>query len=500
MPATAWSHLVVAIKPSEEGVCCELRDGRVLSFSPEWRKQISVTHRLYVAEDVTKIDRTTALHLERDGRPDLAQIPIVAARRPKQNRNGRGFVMLDAPGAQHGIEKVLVTTTQIRDYFFAPDRSLRWTEQPSWFDVLGVRETSTPAEIRLAYRVRTLELKAGLRPSTGLTQAQLARGLQILMDPELCREYRALRKDANHSVSFPPWTIGCLLASGETRGDLFVVHDLLRFVPQAEERSVRIALRRFRFEGPFVVYRNARKRMLIRFDAAVLPLQWTEDWNTWAHLTLGSTQVKATFWQQTRYRRVDSGFGATTWLQPFASTLTIQDAAFLASRFEAARGFWHRFHPRAEVVALLRAHIEQEPIEAGQAAQWCIARGVRAPIDARLINWEPDYDESYYRELAARAKAVYLFRHEYLFLFDDTIISEIPQAGHASYIFHPPKSLEAFLRQYARTTRHAIRSEPAAARKTLGYCGRVAHLKQPAAWIAKIEQTYASSITQRAPA
>ena len=500
MPATAWSHLVVAAKPSDAGIGCELRDGRVVSLLPEWRKQISVANRLYVAEGVITIDRTTALHLERNGKSDLAQIPTVAAGRPKQNRSGRGFVLLEAAGAQHGIERVLVTTTQIRDYFFAPDRSISWAEQPSWFEVLGVRDTSTPAEIRLAYRVRTLELKAGLGSSTGLTQAQLARGLQILIDPELRRDYLALRNDANHIVSFPPWTIGCLLASGQKKGELFVVHDLLRFAPQAEERSVCIALRRFRFEGPFAVYRDARKRMLMRFDSAILPLQWREDWNTWTHITLGSTKVNATFWQQTRYRRVDSDFRATTWLQPFASTLTIQDSAFLVSRFEAARAFWHRFHPHAEVVALLRARIEQEPIEARQATEWCMSRGVRAPIDARLINWEPDYDESYYRELAARAKAVFLFRSEYLFLFDNTIISEIPKSGNASYIFHPPNSLEAFLRQYARTTRHAIRSEPAVAKKTLGYCGRVAHPKETAVWIAKIERTLAESGKQAATA
>ena len=500
MPASPWSHLVVAVKPSEEGLSCELRDGRVLSFSPEWRKQISVANRLYSAEDVTEIDRTTAVHLERDGRPDLAQISTVAASRPKQNRNGRGFVLLGASGAQHGIRKVLVTTTQIRDYFFAPDRSIRWQEQLSWFDVLGARETSTPAELRLAYRVRALELKAGSSQTAGLTQAQLARGLQILIDPELRRDYLALRNDANHLVSFPPWTMGCLLASGEKRGDLFVVHDLLRFVPHTEGRSARVALRRFRFEGPYAVYRDARKKLLIRFDTAVLPLHWTEDWNTWAHLTLGSSNVKATFWQQTRFRRTESGFQATTWSQPFASTLAIPDSGFLASRFEAARAFWQRFHPHAEMVALLRARIEQEPVEAGEAARWCLSRGVCSPVDARLINWEPDYEESYYRQLAARAKVVYLFRNEYLFLFENTIVSEIPQSGHASYVFHPSLSLEAFLGQYARTTRLAIRTEPQLANKTLGYSGRIAHLKETAAWIANVERTFASPITQRATA
>jgi len=89
MPATAWNNLVIAATSTEEGLRCDLRDGRVISFPSEWRKQISVTNRLYLAEGVTTIDRTSAVHLERDGRPDLAQIPTLAACPPKRNRYGQ---------------------------------------------------------------------------------------------------------------------------------------------------------------------------------------------------------------------------------------------------------------------------------------------------------------------------------------------------------------------------------------------------------------------------
>ncbi|MGH9581431.1 MAG: hypothetical protein ACRD4O_00655 [Bryobacteraceae bacterium] len=189
-----------------------------------------------------------------------------------------------------------------------------------------------------------------------------------------------------------------------------------------------------------------------------------------------------------------------TWAQPFPNTLSVQNAASVAPRFEAARMFWEHFHPHADTVALLRARIEQEPLESGAAAQWCVSRGVRPPVEARWINWEPDYEESFYRELALRANAVYLFRNEYLFAFDRTVISEIPQAGHASYIFHPNTSLEVFLRQYARTTRRAIRSDAPTARKKLGYSGRIAHLKDLSLWIPKIERTRARPAAQRATA
>lgn len=488
VPTTAWNNLVVAVTSGEEGLRCELRDGRILSFGPEWQRQIAITDRLYILDHVIAADRATALYLERNGRLDLAQIPTLAARPPKQNRRGEGFVILDAAGAQHGIETVLVTSRQIRDYFFAPDRSVPWTGQPSWFALFGVRETSTPAEIRLAYRIRSLERNTGGPEFRQIGQTQLARGLQILLNPTLREEYQALLQNPEHQVAFPPWTLGCLLAAGEQKGTLFAVHRLLRFQPQTAERAVRLALRRFRFEGPEAVYRDARRRLLIRFDSSLLPMPWTGEWNTWAHLARGSTTVQATFWQQTRFRRRGTGFEPTTWAQPFPSTLAVENAAAVAPRFEAARVFWNRFHPHADLVALLRAHVEREPMEAEQAVQWCLSRGVCPPVEARWINWEPDYEESYYRELTARAQAVYLFRNEYLFVFEQTIISEIPRAGRASYIFHPSVSREVFLRNYTTTTRQVIRRKAAQAGSVLGYAGRIPHAKDLSVWLTKIER------------
>lgn len=500
MPATAWNHLVVKAIPTGEGLRCELRDGRVIAFGPEWRGQISVTDRLYVAEDVTIADRETPLYLERGGRLDLAQVPTTAVAPPKRDRHGRGLVMLDACAAQHGISKVLVTAAQIRDYFFAPDRYVQWAEQASWFAVLGVRKNSTPAEIRLAYRVRMLELKTNDGETNRSLQAQLARGLQILLDPDLRRDYLLLLEDPDASVAFPPWTIGVLSATGQKKHELFLVNELLSFFPRTEERTARLALRRFRFEGPEAIYRDVRKRLLIHFDSSLLPMQWTDEWNTWAHLALGSVTVKAIFWQQTRFRRTETGFQPRIWSQPFQSTLAVQNPSSVAPRFDAARSFWEHFHPHADIVALLRARLEQEAIEARQAAAWCQVHGVRPPVEARWINWERDYEEAFYRELATRARAVYLFRNEYLFVFDQTVVSEIPQAGHASYIFQPNTSLNSFLRSYAQTTRHAIRTQPKNARKRLGYAGRIPHVKDLSAWIARIEGTVANPVTARATA
>jgi hypothetical protein len=81
-----------------------------------------------------------------------------------------------------------------------------------------VHESSTPAEIRLAYRIRSLELTATKDGGSHEMKAQLACGFQILVDPQLRREYLSLLNAPEHAVAFPPWTGGTMLATGEKRG------------------------------------------------------------------------------------------------------------------------------------------------------------------------------------------------------------------------------------------------------------------------------------------
>ncbi|MGH9435332.1 MAG: hypothetical protein ACRD06_04970, partial [Terriglobia bacterium] len=171
-----------------------------------------------------------------------------------------------------------------------------------------------------------------------------------------------------------------------------------------------------------------------------------------------------------------------------ASTLTVQNTQDLAGRFEQTRVFWQRFYPHADAVALLRARIEREPVNTEDAARWCVARGVPGPVDSRLINWEPDYEERYYRELASRAQPIYLFRNEYLFVLDDAVVAEIPLVGHASYIFRPPGTLAQFLHSYAQTNRREIRRDLGTSRKALGYRGRIPHVRDFEAWLRALQQ------------
>jgi hypothetical protein len=90
--------------------------------------------------------------------------------------------------------------------------------------------------------VRLLELKTRDGDSAQITPVQLARGLQILLDPGLRQDYFGLLENPEYSTALPPWTIGSLLATGQKKGDLFVVSELLRFV-RFRYRSISAAYR-----------------------------------------------------------------------------------------------------------------------------------------------------------------------------------------------------------------------------------------------------------------
>jgi len=110
-----WNALVVKLESSDEGTRCALRDGRSILLPEGWKRHVRIADRLYLASGTTTIDRTTSFYLERRQAPDLCQISIVAARRPKLNPRGVPTVALDVAGQEHGIARVFLTSAHIRD-------------------------------------------------------------------------------------------------------------------------------------------------------------------------------------------------------------------------------------------------------------------------------------------------------------------------------------------------------------------------------------------------
>ena len=80
----------------------------------------------------------------------------------------------------------------------------------------------------------------------------------------------------------------------------------------------------------------------------------------------------------------------------------------------------------------------------------CSEMRIPGDFDVAQISWRPDYDPFFYRQLARRARRIYLFREEYIFDVEKAGVVETPQLGHATYVFAKPRNLDTFLALYTK--------------------------------------------------
>ena len=104
------------------------------------------------------------------------------------------------------------------------------------------------------------------------------------------------------------------------------------------------------------------------------------------------------------------------------------------------------------------------------------------------ITWRPDYDPYYYEQLSKRSRTMYLFREEYIFDLEKCVVVEVPQAGHATYVFAKPARLHEFVWQYAKSTRQDILANRNNVAETLGFLARVVHGKNKAEWLKELQR------------
>ena len=115
------------------------------------------------------------------------------------------------------------------------------------------------------------------------------------------------------------------------------------------------------------------------------------------------------------------------------------------------------------------------------------APGIPTDFDIALINWKPEYEAFYYKQLCKRARHVYLFRSEYIFDCEAAVLVEVPRLGHATYHFSEPANMREFLTIYSRATREEILQKHGSIAESLGFLGRLIHGHNPQAWIKELK-------------
>jgi hypothetical protein len=116
----------------------------------------------------------------------------------------------------------------------------------------------------------------------------------------------------------------------------------------------------------------------------------------------------------------------------------------------------------------------------------CAAVSIPGDFDVALINWKPEYEAFYYRQLCKRARHVYLFRSEYIFDCEAAVLVEVPRLGHATYLFAKPANMREFLAAYSRATREEILQNHGNIAERLGFLGRLIHGRSPQTWLKEL--------------
>lgn len=95
----------------------------------------------------------------------------------------------------------------LRDYFYRVPPADAPEKRRGLYGILGVVPTATPAEMRVAFKLRTLEME-----TAGAPRAQLAapeRAFNVLAQPELRACHDALLADPDVPAVFPAASDHC---------------------------------------------------------------------------------------------------------------------------------------------------------------------------------------------------------------------------------------------------------------------------------------------------
>ncbi len=489
--STLCRQRIAKIERKTKRIECVFANGTTILISPFLATQVSVGDEISFPLATQAVDAGTEIYVGRSaqtsGRRDLYQVSIRYVSQPRKDKREEYFVIAEVQNGQLGISSIRIGSESLRDYFYVADRQGKWERQRTLYQVLQASLSASPAELRLAFKLRDLELRASHAPKSECRA--LERAFNILAQEELRTCYDALLKDSLAPAVFPYGGFGSILVVGERSrdGDAFFTKHILAFLPEQRHRHFRAQLRHCDFYNDRALYRDLGRKLEVGLDPGVLPLVWDATWNQWKHLLGTKAELKGTFVLSGKYRRHRGQWELVKWEIALPSRLEVKLPLDTQSEIQKARRTFHRFGQYSDALEHIRAEIAKAPVEKKELQRICGTLGIPGDFDVAQITWRPDYDPFFYQQLSRRARTFYVFREEYIFDLERGVIIETPELGHATYVFAKPGSMAVFLADYARTTKEDILDNRSNVAERLGYLGRVVHGTNPSGWLKKIK-------------
>ncbi len=422
----------------------------------------------------------------RRARQQLLHATIGNVTQPKPAKTGELFVRAELPNCAGKPKALFISGAAIRRYFYLLD-----TEDPpqSLYRLLRAPETASLEQLRLAWRMRTLELR--VQSAKAREHAAVERAFNILAHPDLRACYDALRKQDDDGAPplFPYGGFGAILVDGRLSDDeeAFFADRILAYKPEMTTRKVSPLLRRCEFLAARVICRDPRRKLEVWLDASALPgLDWDLTWNHWKHWLQSRIEVEATFVHAGKYRFLKGEWVLRKWQAALPSRLQVRLPANLTADIQQALAIHALLGEHADLVRHIRAECEKAPIEYKQVQAWFDEVQGSIHLKPQHVSWRPDYEPYYLEQLRKRSRTWFLFREEYLFVWKNVLIALIPEPGHATYVFASPAEINVFLEHYAALAREDIRWNRDNQATSLGYVGRVVRGKRKKRWLADV--------------
>ncbi len=482
---------VLQIKHEREKAACVVKEGGRVLVSNFLALQIRPGDEIDFPLIAASPEAGTEIYIHKNTSSprtrDVYQVSIGYAAQPKSDKREQLYVRAEIPHGNLGISALHFPCEVLRDYFYVANRNQPWDRQNTLYETLRIPSTTSPAELRLAFKLRELELRAEGAPKAGFFAME--RAFNILAQPELRACYDELMCNSVAPVLFPYGGFGSIIVAGDRSrdGQTFFVARVLSFLPERRQRRFRASLRQADFYADRAIYRDSRRKLEVLLDQSTMPILWDATWNQWKHLLAAKMEIQATFVEAGKYLHRRGEWHLVKWETALPSRLQVKLPPKVAEEIESARRVYHRFGQFSDAFDRIRARIEREPVEKTELQKLCWDLGVPSDFEIAQITWKPDYDAFYYRHLCRCARRLYLFRGEYIFELETVIAVETPQSGHATYLFSKAKSMEDFLAAYIRVTKEDIRKNRNNLAETLGFLGRVVHGVNGRLWLRELK-------------
>lgn len=486
LPAV-YERILIRSETQGPNVKCVFNDSGALLLPRCLTPVIHPGDIFHFPENVLATGEGASVYIQRPhARRDLLFSVIDYARQEcRQGRDSSG-VQADVRNKALGIFSIRVRCEVLREYFYVGDRRRSWDEQPSFYELLGAEPKAARAELRVAYKLRMLELRTAHSMIDRIQS--LERAFNILGQSTLRQSYDKLLLDPGFTVPFPYNGFGSLLCEGNCSQDgrTFFASQILAFRPHQSAKSIRAPLRHCTFYEDLALYRDVRRKLEVPFDRCAMPLPWDPSWNRWKHLLGVRAEIKAVFVQTGAYCYRRGAWALEKWETALPSRIEVHLPNDSAEHISKSRNNYLRFGEFADTLETVRRDVESTPLERAELQRHCSRLGIPSDFDVSLITWKPDYEKFYYEQLCRRARRVYLFRDEYIFDLETLVVVETPQLGHATYLFSKPGSMTAFLASYRLTSREDILQNRNNIAEALGFLARIIHGPNEQSWLADL--------------